>query len=196
MLEAILWMLAAGLPCRHLPGEFVTWESAYTRFSRWRDTDVLERVLRDLQSRANALGELDLNLHPVDPSVGRAPQSAAGAGGDQALWRSRGGLGTKLHQSVESGFCPMLFLLTGGARQRRPLPATAHGGRHGIRAMVPTKSNQRDEPRFDRWTYRESSLVERYVGRLEEHRRIGTRYEKHAKRYLAMLHLTAILMWI
>jgi transposase len=34
------------------------------------------------------------------------------------------------------------------------------------------------------------------VGRLKEHRRIATRYEKLAKSYLAMLHLAAILMWV
>jgi transposase len=68
--------------------------------------------------------------------------------------------------------------------------------RRGIGAVVPTKSNQRARPRFDGEAYRQRSLVERCVGRLKEHRRVATRYEKLAKSYLAMLHLAAILMWV
>lgn len=68
--------------------------------------------------------------------------------------------------------------------------------RRGIGAVIPTKSNQRRRPRFDGEAYRERSLVERCVGRLKEHRRVATRYEKLAKSYLAMLQLAAILMWV
>ncbi len=66
----------------------------------------------------------------------------------------------------------------------------------GVGAVIPTKSNQRASPRFDREAYRKRSLVERCVGRLKEKRRVATRYEKLAKSHLAMLHLAAILMWI
>jgi transposase len=79
MLDAMLWCLAAGLPWRDLPSEFGPWQSVYTRFSRWRDAGVLERVLRELQSQAHRAGELDWDLHHVDSSVVRAQRSAAGA---------------------------------------------------------------------------------------------------------------------
>ena len=111
--------------------------------------------------------DLDWHLHHVDSRVVRARRSAAGAKKEAATRRSRGGGGTKF-----------------------PLR------REGVGAVIPTKSNQKARPRFDKAAYRERSLVERCVGRLKEHRRIATPYEKLAKSDLAMLHLDAILRWI
>lgn len=47
-------------------------------------------------------------------------------------------------------------------------------------------------PHFDRQDYRRREGVERCVGRLKEPRRIATRYEKLAVRYLAFVHLAMI----
>lgn len=97
MLDAMLWMLAASTPWRDLPAEFGPWQSVYTRFSRWRDAGVLERALRELQSRAHAAGEIDGDLHRVDPSVVGAQRSAAGAKKGAATRRSaaRAGAGAR-----------------------------------------------------------------------------------------------------
>jgi transposase len=38
--------------------------------------------------------------------------------------------------------------------------------------------------------------VERLIGRLKQHRRIATRYEKLTTMYAAMLVLAAILCWL
>ncbi|BFL66112.1 hypothetical protein SKB0092_43950 (plasmid) [Roseomonas mucosa] len=63
-------------------------------------------------------------------------------------------------------------------------------GRH-IRPVIPSKSNQRRQPRFDRAAYRRRNLVER-----KQFRRIATRYEKRAVNYLAMVHLGMLLLWL
>ena len=39
--------------------------------------------------------------------------------------------------------------------------------RRGIRPVIPTKSNERSDPTFDRADYRESNRVERLIGRLK-----------------------------
>ena len=62
--------------------------------------------------------------------------------------------------------------------------------------MIPSKSNQRRQPGFDRAAYRRRNRVERLINRLKQFRRIATRYEKRAANYLAMLHLAALLIWI
>lgn len=79
MLDAMLWMLAAGVPWRDLPPRFGPWKSVHTRFSRWRDAGLWARVLRALQEEAHASGDLDWSLHHVDSTVVRAQRSAAGA---------------------------------------------------------------------------------------------------------------------
>jgi hypothetical protein len=49
------------------------------RCYRWRGGGVVERVLAEVQRRADAGGELDWLCHYVDGSVVRAHQHAAGA---------------------------------------------------------------------------------------------------------------------
>jgi transposase len=65
-----------------------------------------------------------------------------------------------------------------------------------IRPVIPSKSNQRRQPHFDRATYRLRNRVERLINRLKQFRRIATRYEKRAANYLAMLPIGMILLWI
>ena len=47
-------------------------------------------------------------------------------------------------------------------------------------------------PAFDRAAYRQRHVIERAVGWLKERRRIGTRYEKLAIQYLAMLYVSLL----
>uniref|UniRef100_UPI00359309C3 transposase n=1 Tax=Thiocapsa sp. TaxID=2024551 RepID=UPI00359309C3 len=68
--------------------------------------------------------------------------------------------------------------------------------RCGITAIIPQLRTE-TQPRLMDWrTYRERNVVERLVGRLKEHRRLATRYDKLASSYLAFVHLAAILMWL
>jgi transposase len=68
--------------------------------------------------------------------------------------------------------------------------------KRGIRATIPTPSNQRRLPKFDHEAYRWRSRVERLINRLKQLRRVATRYEKRAHNYLAMLTIAAILIWL
>jgi transposase len=66
----------------------------------------------------------------------------------------------------------------------------------GIGAVIPTRSDQRPRPRFDRVAYRERNHVERLLNRLKQYRAIATRYDKLARMYHAGLTFAAILLWI
>ena len=68
--------------------------------------------------------------------------------------------------------------------------------RRHIRAVIPSKSNQRRQPNFDRAAYRRRNLVERLINRLKQFWRIATRYEKRAANYLAMVHIGMLLLWL
>jgi transposase len=61
----------------------------------------------------------------------------------------------------------------------------------GIEAVIPSRSNQRQEP-LDTRKYRRRNVVERCIGWLKGCRRIATRYEKLASHFLAMLKLAMI----
>ena len=74
--------------------------------------------------------------------------------------------------------------------------ARRHLRRRHIRAVIPSKSNQRRQPNFDGAAYRRRNLVERLINRLKQFRRIATRYEKRATNYLAMVHIGMLLLWL
>lgn len=60
-----------------------------------------------------------------------------------------------------------------------------------VQAVIPTRSVERPR-RFDAVTYKRRNVVERCVGWLKGFRRIGTRSEKLAVTYAAMLTLAMI----
>jgi transposase len=66
----------------------------------------------------------------------------------------------------------------------------------GIQAVIPHKDNEhaRHDPAvmFDKETYRQRAVVEQCVGWLKECRRIGTRFEKLAVNFHAILQLAMI----
>jgi transposase len=64
--------------------------------------------------------------------------------------------------------------------------------RRGIAAVIPTRSDQRHQPGFDRHAYRQRNRVDWTVGRLKQFRRVATRYEKLAVNYLTWVTLATI----
>jgi transposase len=61
-----------------------------------------------------------------------------------------------------------------------------------IRAVIPRFKTQPPDPGFDRETYRRRNAIERCVGWLKNCRRVATRHEKLAVRFLAMAKLAII----
>ncbi len=58
--------------------------------------------------------------------------------------------------------------------------------------MIPTRKDQRGNPTFDKAAYQRRNVIERCMGWLKESRRVGTRHEKLAVNYLAMVNLSMI----
>ena len=79
IVEGIVYHLRTGHPWRDLPGAFGPWQTVYSRFRRWKQAEVWDRVLAALQAEADARGELDWELHFLDGTVIRAHSQAAGA---------------------------------------------------------------------------------------------------------------------
>ncbi len=68
--------------------------------------------------------------------------------------------------------------------------------RHGITPLIPHKDNERarrdGRVRFDKQSYKRRSIIEQTIGWLKECRRVGTRFEKLAINFLAMMKLAMI----
>jgi transposase len=79
IVNAILWRLKTGAPWRDLPERFGPWQTVYSRWRRWQQAGVWDRVLAALHAEGDAAGNLDWTLHFLDGTTIRAHPHAAGA---------------------------------------------------------------------------------------------------------------------
>jgi transposase len=68
--------------------------------------------------------------------------------------------------------------------------------RKGITPVIPSRSDQPENPDFDREAYRGRNLIERLVGQLKQFRRVATRYDKLDPHYLAFVQIASIVLWL
>jgi transposase len=79
IINGIVWRLRTGAPWRDLPERYGPWQTVYSRFRRWQQAGIWERILATLTADADAAGELDWVLHVLDSTIVRAHAHAAGA---------------------------------------------------------------------------------------------------------------------
>ncbi len=134
--------------------------------------------------------------------------------------RARGGRSTKNHALTDPDCRPIAFLPTGGqvadctaadALLDRMAAATIRHGEKGYDSNalrrkiestgaapnIPPKANRRWKRCFSPYLYRDRNAIERMFGRIEDFRRIATRYDGLAINCLAAICLVAtICYWI
>ena len=129
---------------------------------------------------------------------------------------SRGGRSTKIHAVVDALGNPISVMLTTGNTNdstvaekllsRIELKGTtvladrAYGkwgfreyiANHDADFCIPPKKDNADPWYIDWWQYKERHLVEKFFLKLKEFRRVATRYDKLASRFLSFVHLACI----
>jgi transposase len=78
VVNGILCKLRTGAPWRDLPERYGPWQTCYDRLVRWRRDGIWDRLLEHVQTKSDAVGEVEWVVS-VDSSVVRAHQHAAGA---------------------------------------------------------------------------------------------------------------------
>jgi transposase len=78
-LTGIRWVLRTGAPWRDLPARYGPGQTGSSRFRRWREAGIGQRVLTARQTDAAQDGALDDTLAMSDGRHVRAHQQAAGA---------------------------------------------------------------------------------------------------------------------
>lgn len=103
ILNGIVWILKTGAPWRDLPERYGPWQTVASRFYRWRQAGIWDRILAALQQQADVRGEIDWEISFVDSTIVRAHQHAAGA----KKGRRRAGAGQESrrveHQGASAG---------------------------------------------------------------------------------------------
>ena len=142
-----------------------------------------------------------------------------GENGDEAIGRSRGGLSTKIHATVDALGNPTDFALSPGQAHDLEgadalLPGLTAGmliadkafdaqarvieplEQAGKTAVIPPKANRQDPRLYDRDLYQARHLIENFFAKLKQYRAIATRYDKRASYFLAAIHLAASVIWL
>jgi transposase len=66
----------------------------------------------------------------------------------------------------------------------------------GAWANIPPKSNRKDPICFSKYLYRARNRVERFFNKIKRFRRIATRFDKTAEKFLAALRLVSLRIWL
>jgi transposase len=221
-LDAVLWIAKTGAPWRDLPERFGNWNSVWRRFDRWARKGVWQKVFDVLQDPDLEWLLLDSTIIRAHPHAAGARKKADGTGGqdEQALGRSRGGFGTKIHAAVSGLMLPVVLLLRGGqeadvsyaAPLREAVPPEAEVQAviadkgydskavvekveaRGAEAVIPTLSNRKVQRAIDTERYKDRNLGERFGSKIKQFRRVATRYEKTARNFLAFVQGAAIMV--
>ncbi|GKT09681.1 hypothetical protein DSTSK_29860 [Desulforhabdus sp. TSK] len=61
-----------------MPERYGPWNTIYSRFYRWSRKRIWDQILSAIQSKADAKGGIDWEIHFVDGTIIRAHQHAAG----------------------------------------------------------------------------------------------------------------------
>ncbi len=65
------------------------------------------------------------------------------------------------------------------------------------RSSTPRRPSRRVQPRpCDYAAYKERHLVECFIGKLKYFRRVFSRFDKYARRYLAFVHFASTVIWL
>lgn len=134
------------------------------------------------------------------------------------MGRSRGGFSTKIHVNVDALGNPLRFRLTAGqchditqaqalidgyefdrltadkaydADQFRDLLLKL-----GVEVVIPSTSNRKEPRAYDQHWYKERHLVECFINKIKHYRRIFSRFDKLASRYLGFLSFVSTLIWL
>jgi transposase len=162
----------------------------------------------------------DVRQH-VDPSACVSRRRKRGAQ-NQALGRSRGGFGTKIHVKCDLDGLPLDFHLTGNeasdSRQFEilldigpdvaPRAAITDKGYdaqsnreaargRGITPIIPRRSNAKGRRKFfPKKLYKLRARVEQFIGKLKRFKRVAMRCEKTKQNYAAFVSLACVFILI
>jgi transposase len=123
-INGIFWRLHAGAAWPDIPERYGKWKTIYDRYTWWRRNGTWDRILKALQAKLDAQGQIDWAQWSLDGTIVRAHRAAAGAeksGPDgaaepsnHALGRSVGGFSTKIHLLSDGNGVPLDACLTPG----------------------------------------------------------------------------------
>ncbi len=214
--EAIWYIGRTGCQWRFVPSYYGDWRALHSRFFRWAQKGVWERLLESLKI------DPDMEAVMIDATIVRAHACAAGYEKDsqkeQALGRCVGGFTSKINTMVDALGNPLKFILSAGQQHDiKAAPFLIEGIKgadvladkgydddkfidaiemQGCRAVIPPRKNRKEPRDYDKDVYKERHLIECFFGKIKFFRRIFSRFDKTAQAYLGFLNIVAVDIWL
>ena len=66
----------------------------------------------------------------------------------------------------------------------------------GAIATIPPKKNRLVKREIYYYKYKERHLVECFIGKIKNFRRVFSRFDKYAKRFLSFIHFASVCIWL
>ena len=211
--NAIFFVAKTGIPWRDLPERFGHWLNVFQRFNRWCKKGVFTRLFEKLR-------DPDLEVLMLDSTVIRAHQHSAGQKNStpeqEQLGRSRGGVTTKIHVAVDGLGKPTKIVLSPGQdHDVTKAPELVHDSEadkviadkaydsdafvaqieaQGATPVIPPREKRKEPRDYDHEDYKKRNVVERFINKLKQCRRVATRYEKTARNFLGFVLFASTLV--
>ncbi len=137
------------------------------------------------------------------------------------MGRSRGGFSTKIHVTVDGLGNPLRLRLTPGQASDIGQAIDLVDGfsfdhliadrgyaaqkffdwivDQEMKPVIPPHASARNEKAdrpYDKWLYRERHLIECFINKIKHFRRVFSRFDKLAGRYLGFLQFVSTLIWL
>lgn len=167
MLNRMPWMNHSGAQWRQMPKCYGPWQSVYGCFIKWRNEGIWEKSFSELSQDA------DTENLSIDSTCIKVHESSNGGKKTEnnVVGRTKGGLNTKIHVTVDGLGNPVAFLLSAGNDNdsthaiklmnltsiagRNLLGDKAYGTKeiltyiqeHGAIVVIPPKSNAKEPGR-------------------------------------------------
>ncbi|CAD7839874.1 MAG: Mobile element protein, partial [Olavius algarvensis Gamma 1 endosymbiont] len=62
--------------------------------------------------------------------------------------------------------------------------------------VIPPKANRKEPREYDKPIYKERHLVECFIGKLKQFRRVFSRFDKWAKNFMNFVRFASALIWL
>ena len=217
MISGIIFVIRNGLRWRDAPKDFGPHKTIYNRLIRWSGLGVFSRIFAGLAAKGGKARPAD-DRRDASEGVPDGCQPLKKGPVPRRIGRTKGSLNSRLHAVCDGRGRPLVTLLSEGPKsdnkfaalmiEALPRAKVLIGDRgydadwfreappaRGITPCIPSKANRKVPIPHDHTVYRQRHRIENMFGKLNDWRRIQTRYDRCANTFMSAICTAATVIF-